>query len=380
MTDELNADPTAAAAGAAETAPSIDDLLTTAYDDIEAREAGGEIDTTRSVAERARDASGRFARGEETKPPAGGKETNTGQPETAAAGQPQGDQPPAATGAPQSWSDAAKAKWSTLPPDIQAEIAKRESDVQRGFQQRAEALQRFEGIDRAIAPYRQRIQALGMTEHQAVGTLMDLYERAGRDPIGYVKWFCKEVGLDPAAAFGGAADPQQSAGGPEWVDPQVKALTDQVRDLTSRLQAREQTEEKVARTSINAEIDRVAGQRDDKGNLLRPHWERLEADIARLIPLIRQDNPGASNRDVLEAAYDQALYRNPETRKAAIEAEKAAALADATARQQQAAKTARAANRLNTRPSATAGAGAPQRGRSIDETLGNAYDAIVGRA
>ncbi|MEV9627364.1 hypothetical protein AB0220_26810, partial [Klebsiella pneumoniae] len=87
-----------------------------------------------------------------------------------------------------------------------------------------------------------------------------------------------------------------------------------------------------------------------------------------------------SNRDVLEAAYDQALYRNPETRKAAIEAEKAAALADATARQQQAAKTARAANRLNTRPSATAGAGAPQRGRSIDETLGNAYDAIVGRA
>src|SRR5690606_28354560 len=54
-----------------------------------------------------------------------------------------------------------------------------------------------------------------------------------------------------------------------------------------------------------------------------PHYAAVEEDIARIIPIVQQSNPGLPAHDVLSKAYEQAIWVNPEVR-AQLIAEQAA--------------------------------------------------------
>src|SRR6185369_2159928 len=99
------------------------------------------------------EAEGKPAEGE--KPPVEGKAP------IAAEGQPAGVAPPATpaappTGAvppPETWSAPAKAQWAALPPEIQAEVTKREGEMMAGLQSYAPRARVGDAFAQIVAPF-----------------------------------------------------------------------------------------------------------------------------------------------------------------------------------------------------------------------------------
>jgi len=76
------------------------------------------------------------------------------------------------TKAPVSWTPAAREHWAAIPPEAQAEIAKRESDIARGLQQASGHKRVADEYYKTVAPFQSFIQAEGSSPAQAITELM----------------------------------------------------------------------------------------------------------------------------------------------------------------------------------------------------------------
>jgi hypothetical protein len=77
----------------------------------------------------------------------------------------------------------------------------------------------------------------------------------------------------------------------------------------------------------------------------KPDFDMVANEVAQLIPVVRQHDPSLSDRDVLDQAYQRAIWANPETRQRQIERQQKEQQNAA----QEAAKRARSANGINVR-------------------------------
>lgn len=74
--------------------------------------------------------------------------------------------------APASWKPIAREHWAALPDDVRAEVARRETEVQRTLQETSEARKYAEAINKAFAPYEAYIRAENATPMQVIDNLM----------------------------------------------------------------------------------------------------------------------------------------------------------------------------------------------------------------
>lgn len=81
-------------------------------------------------------------------------------------------QPAAEVNAPQSWGVAEREGWANLPPEIQAQINKREQETQQALTNSGEARKFHEEFNSTVQPYLGFIQAEGGTPMSAFSTLM----------------------------------------------------------------------------------------------------------------------------------------------------------------------------------------------------------------
>ena len=75
--------------------------------------------------------------------------------------------------APTTWRTETKAKWDTLPPEVQDEIEKREADMEKGWKDLGGRSNELKQWDEAIAPYRATLGAIGMAPQKAVQVLFN---------------------------------------------------------------------------------------------------------------------------------------------------------------------------------------------------------------
>lgn len=297
-----------------------------------------------------RDAAGRFA-GTETQAEAAPSEAA---PATEITDQPEAPAPETATPsieAPSSWSADVKAKWATLPPDVQAYIAQREGEAHKAITSTGERLKGFEALDAVIGPRRDALKASWGNEAAAVEQLFQLSDFATRDPAGFVHWFAQQNRVDLSRLPAPATAP---------ADPQVAALQTEVQTLKSSI-----TQQHVEK--MDADIRSFAEAKGADGNPLRPHFNDVRVEMGRLI--------SAGLATSLDDAYEQATHINKDVR-SKIEAEKAAATAKAEAerhakQREAAAKAAAEAKRaagVNVR-AVGAVTGSPVRGQSMRETM-----------
>lgn len=74
--------------------------------------------------------------------------------------------------APASWRPEVREHWGQLPDTVRAEIARRETEVQRTLQETAEARKTAEAVMKTISPYEAYIKAEGSNPLQAIDNLM----------------------------------------------------------------------------------------------------------------------------------------------------------------------------------------------------------------
>ncbi len=280
-------------------APSLRETLEAA-----ARDAGGE---TPQDGDRPRDASGRFV------PKADGNAQEPGVVSATAPAKSSASPSPAATpdtpaapstapaGPPPGWASEAKALYPSLPPAIQAAVVKRESEVNAGFAQYAQAKQELE---RVIAPRRQHYAADGISDVQAIDNIWQWFEALKNSPQQAMPALAQMFGYDLSTVSPGA--PQSSS----QVDPEVAALKAEVAQLRGESRKVYSSVEEFHTAQRRAELDAFA-----QG---KPHFEKVRVTMGRLMQ--------AGVATGLDDAYQKAVALDPEaTAASAAEASRKAA-------------------------------------------------------
>lgn len=276
---------------------SVRDTILAAVKEVEAKAPEG------------RDEKGRFApkeQGKQAAPSAAPTETKS----------PEGvsvpDAQPKKLDAPATWRSEAKAKWDALDPLLKDEILKREKESAQAATARGEEIKQvkafYDEIGPVISPRLAAWQQQGLTPKQAVSELFQISDFAGRDPQGFLKWFQDRMGVKP-----------QDGASSLSVDPDIAALQTTIQGLQSKLQQFEGYTQQQQLQSTKSEIEAFATEKDASGNSIRPHFDAVEAQIRRLVPVIKSENPGASARAILQKAYEEAVYLNPDVREQIIQ-------------------------------------------------------------
>lgn len=309
-------------------------------------------------------------------------------PKTAAAAEqpPTPEAQPDADEAPATWRAEAKELWtklnaSGLPPEqvklLKDEIRKREKDAKDGIIAKDNELKRLkpvvDALEPVLAPRRQAWAAQGLNEQQALGKLLQLSDFASQKPGEFIQWLAQNSGIDLATLAQGA---QQGGTTP---DP-AAALRQEIHGLKSELQAIKSGFQAQGTTSRAAEIQAFIDEKDSAGNPLRPDFDDVFEDVRVMLPALYQSNPGKTPRQVMEIAYNKAVWANDTTRGRMLERQEAdkKAKADAANRAAAASNAARLSvdsgppNHLN------GGNGAPDP-KDLRGLLEHGYKTIYGK-
>ncbi|MBX4932119.1 hypothetical protein [Rhizobium bangladeshense] len=304
--------------GGAEQPVSIRDSLKAAIDTVE----GGPGD----LPGQPRDGeSGRFlAKGQEQTAAA-----RTGQaPFGAQAAQQTGEidsrQQPAVTGnrVPPGWSAEAKARFSSLPNEVQAAIVKREQEVDRGFR----VLQDYKGLEEFTPIVRQA----GMTHADVMRRAIEWENALIRDPVNTVLHVAKVAGVNLHALVKGQAGETLQRGAQAGPQPQLQTGPINVEATVEHVLRKRDTE-----TQVDAFLS-------DPANA---HAEDVLDDMVALI--------NAGRASTLQDAYDAACWMRPDIRQQLI-----SQTAPAPVHQQQAQRAA-AANQARRASRSISGSSAP---------------------
>lgn len=248
--------------------------------------------------------------------------------------------------APNTWTAAAKAKWATLPPEIQAEVAKREAEVEKGFTKLDEERSVGKSFKELVSPYMPMIQAEGSTPIVAIQSLLNTaYLLRTSTPQAKGKMI-----MDLARQFG--ADLSQVSQGDVKVDPQLQAIQSELAQLKNARQQELTQREQQEQAVYKSQIDAFAA---DPKNV---HFEAVKADMAALLKAGRATD--------LQDAYDKAVWASPDIRSTLLEAEKSQAEAKRVAEIKEKADKARKASASI---SGSPGAAAPSKANSEDRSL-----------
>ncbi|PKR56350.1 hypothetical protein [Thalassospira lohafexi] len=347
------------------------DSMDAIYDQItEADEPTGEEDTGPS-----RDEGGRFAKKEsaedeahvEDEPAEEGaadEAEDTDQPEE------EGEaEPVEAIDPPVSWSAEAKAKFAELPPEVQQEVLKRESDFERGIAQKGQELstlrQQTSEMEQALSPVMSAWQQNGIPPAVGVQRLVAADAYLQRDPVGGLQQIAQAYGVDLQSLVDGEGQPAP-------VNPHIQAQLQAHDNFIRNFQQQQQQSET---DRIVSDIDSFASATGADGKPAHPHFEAVFDDIKTMLPAVKQANPTAPVADLLKQCYDKAVWGNPTTRDAILKAERDQTAQKQTAEKSKAAKEAKRAAKGNVK-----GRGEPVEtaGKSWEETLDAVGERLTG--
>jgi len=201
---------------------------------------------------------------------------------------------------PDSWSPVAKSKFAALDPEIQAEIARRESEVHKGFTKQDEHRNLGKTFEQAMTPYLPMIRAEGSDPVKAAQSLFQTAYllRAGtqQQKVQATADLIRQFGIDPNGVFQSLQGAQQA----QQVDPQVAQLQQQLAQLQQRFTQGDQQSEQAQAAQVQAAYERFAS--DPK----HIYFANVKPDMAALL--------GNGRAKTFEEAYEMACWARPDIR------------------------------------------------------------------
>lgn len=250
--------------------------------------------------------------------------------------------------APKTWRKEAAAEWANLPPTVQAEIHKREEDMYKGIEQYKTDASVGTAFRDLINPHLGRMQTAGYNPWEEVSSLLNMHQIMTSGTPEQRKGLFLELSSLFDIDLLDVAEAQSSA---PYVDPAIKALQDEIKQLKSGRQQEDIQRQATFHAEKQREIESFFDNKTDY-----PYADEVADAMTGLIA-------GGLAKD-LKSAYEQACRITPsviakeQARLTAEAQSKAKAEADKALKLKSASVTA------NARPvSATAPVG------SIDDTL-----------
>lgn len=276
------------------------------------------------------------------------------------------------------WPAQYRAGLEKAPPELQSVWKEQVRNVETKWRQAEDEKHQWRGfaepIRNLITPERQqRLAQDNLTPAQGIERLLAMNDFFARDPKGYVSHVMKAAGLQPADVFGDAAGEKPAD---EWVDPETQALRQELTSIKQQLEQQQYQRDyqeglsqaqKAQRTRALA--DNWAKATNDDGSPAYPYLDRVRQHMDHLLrhhPNIRQ-MPENSENDIylkLHAAYDHAVYLDPEIREGQV-----MTLAERKRQEEQARLEAEKAKRAQSRVRGGAPGEGAMAGNSLDDML-----------
>lgn len=312
----------AAAVEALSAAPEETTEPTTEAAPAEVEAAPEPTETPAEKTQRERDEAGRFKAKSEAKTAAPKTEAKAETPAPVAAAPAQTPIPaPAVTTpsikAPQSWRADVREKFAALPPEVQAEVVRRETEIAQTLQGASEPKKFFEQFKQLVGPYEGMIRAEGSDPLKAVGNLLQTAAALRTAPPEHKAQLVAQlvqsydIPIEAlAAALDGKAPAAQGRPQPQ-VDP--TAIAQQVRQQLMQEFQQKQFAESTQKAEAWAQ---------DKEFI-----EDVRVDAANILEVYARSGRALT----LDQAYDMACRNHPEVSKVLEQREAAKKSAESVA-------------------------------------------------
>ncbi len=214
----------------------------------------------------------------------------------------------------------------------------------------------YDEIEQILAPRREAFAMQGMNEAQALQQLFALSDFANRDPQAFIRQFAAANGVNLAS------EPEQPEGEPEFdefTDPLAKQAIQELRELKREMAEQKQAQAQAQQAQQHAYVDQFAAEKDEQGNLLRPHFQQVRQQMAAFV------QAGAD----LNQAYEQACWANPQIRGELLKAQEAERIAQSKAAAEKAARVA-------AQPRTESGQFASSQPTTMKDTMSAVYDRL----
>jgi hypothetical protein len=264
---------------------------------------------------------------------------------------------------PDTWKKDAKEKWATIPPELRAEIRRREADISKFVGESQPAVQVGKNFEKVIAPYLETLQKHNINPWDHTAKLLQAHAAlALGSPEQKVAAFSRlaaEAGIDISklAAGGGEAANNPLFQHIQGLEAKIRQLEQGVTGVTTSVK-----EARVA--ELEQEVLKFAKDEEE-----HPFFYEVSDEITRLL------SSGVAK--TLDDAYRTAVSANPLTRQRLLERGVAAKMEETAKAQREAAEKAKKAAVVNVR-STGKGRAAPAK-ESIDDTLREALADIHSR-
>lgn len=222
--------------------------------------------------------------------------------------------------APAHWPAAAREMFAKQSPEVKAWLLDRhkamEGDYTKKTQELAPTRRLQEDLDEIFKDYDAEMKQIGVSRAQAIRELVGMHTRWKTNPAEYIKYVAGISKIDLKSLVEGAA-----AADPAGESPTVKALRDQVAELTGQIKTMSGAQRDQQQNARMNEVTQFAEEKDAQGNLKRPYFDEVASDVAALI----RASKGEDGRTTLslQDAYDRAIYANPTTRQKLLTAQDA---------------------------------------------------------
>lgn len=282
--------------------PSLRDTIVAARDASVAKvepvePVKAEVKAEPTEGERVRDGQGRFTKGEEKEAP---------KPEAQAKALDSKEAPEkeveTALKAPSSWSPTAKAAFNDLPQPVQDAIAKRETEVNNGFQKLAEYKPLDEYVTMAKSSGTTLPEALSryvavenaLRQDFVAGTIQ-LAKQQNINPVALAQHILARHGVSSAQIGGDGQQPANQTGHAD-----LTPLQQEISALKENFQSWQQQQLQQEQAGIQTEIGRFASDAS------HPFFENVRSDMGKLID--------SGQAETLDEAYEKACWADKEIR------------------------------------------------------------------
>lgn len=215
---------------------------------------------------------------------------------------------------PVSWEKEAKEEFKALPPKVQQYVLKREQERDRAFQKKTEEIahlrKSFQGLNQILTPEIENWRNLGLSPEEAIARLVRAQRVLDSNPVEGIKKIAKSYGID--------LDKLPEYAKNNNTNPELQAVTSKVQQIEHMIQSQKTQQVQAEQAALLKELELFEKETDSEGNVVRPYFEELQADMTPIVVALREAHPTASVAAILHEAYNRALWANPKTREAVL--------------------------------------------------------------
>lgn len=270
------------------------------------------------------------------------------------------------TKAPNTWGNGpAKDNFANLDEATRAEIHKREEDMFKGLEEYKGYAGDGKNLHKVLQPHMADLERYGINPFQHIAGLMNAHKTLALgsedQKLTMLRNVARDYGIDLGKLNPVPADQQP------YVDPEVKALRDELNSVKTSLTSNAEAQRRAAEAAQLRTIEAFAK------DPAHPHFAAVEERVLQLLH-------SRACAD-LKTAYETAVWENPVTRKAEMDRQTAELAAQAAAAEEAKVRAAREAQAANVKASAKhgkMGTAAPA-GQSIADTLAETMRSIKAR-